>query len=44
VVTGIVVFLASLRIIEDAQLVEYGAALSTGLFTAAYTYMARRME
>jgi Caspase domain len=41
---GLVVFLASLQVIQDARLVEYGAALSTGLFTAIYTYMTRSTE
>jgi hypothetical protein len=36
---GIVVFLLSLQVIDDARLVESGAALSTGLFTMIYTYL-----
>jgi len=44
VFTGLLVFLISLEIIHDVKLVEYGAALSTGLFTAVYIYVAGRME
>jgi hypothetical protein len=43
-IAGIIVFLTSLQVIDDERLVEYGAAISTGLFTAVYTYMARQPE
>ena len=36
---GLLVSAATLQVIDDVRLIEYGAAVSTGLFTAVYTYM-----
>lgn len=42
--TGLVVFFASLEILQDTVLIEYGAAISTSLFSLLYTYAFSRSE